>query len=326
LAEKQFVVRVCDSQIRDTDNDVIVCKGKTLLDSGIAQSVENLEVKGGAGDKLLFDYNYGKKVTSSIEDATFRPEFLAIQAGTSIATSLQNYWIFEETVTLSSGSGSVAQTPVGNLYVTKADGTLVTVTPTVKAFTVAGGANTTVKVNYQYNVSVDSITISAEAFPKAYEMTLFTEILNSTGKIADVQIILYKFKPDGAIDLSLKSNASTTSKMAGKCLADDNGNYAIIMIKPVVASTNYIAIATYPSVVTLAGAGATQQLTVYGVRNAPYSNAVIPAASCSFVSGTPATCTVSAGGLLTRAGAGSSIVTITHSITSLTDSIAISAT
>lgn len=323
MADKQFIVDVCDVQIRDTVNDVIVLKGKTLLNSGLAQTVQNLEIKGGKGDKLLFDYSYGKQLKVTIEDASWREEYLAISNGTSIATSLQDYWIFEESVVLTGGVGTVAHTPVGKVYVEKADGTKVTITPSGSSITVSGGAATTVKVNYQYNVSVNSIVIAANDFPDVYELTMFTEVLNSSGKVSDVQIIVDKFKADGAFDMSFGAGKAATSKLEGKALANDDENYATILIKPVVATSNIIALATYPSAVAISSSHTTEQLTVYGIRTAPYSNVVIPAADCSFVSGTTATCTISAGGLITRVTSGSSIITVTHTATSLTDSITV---
>lgn len=326
MADKQFIVDVADIQLRDTVNDVIVLTGKTLLNSGLAQTVQNLEIKGGKGDKLLFDYSYGKQLSVTIEDASWREEYLAIANGTTIATSLQNYWIFEESVTLSGGVGTVAQTPVGKVYVEKTDGTKVTVTPSTKSITVAGGGNTTVKCSYQYNVSVNSIVIAANDFPDTYELSMFTEIMNSSGKVADIQIVVDKFKASGAFDLNFGAGKAATSKLEGKALANLSDNYATIFIKPVVASNNFIAIASYPSAVTLNATNTTQQLTVYGIRNNPYSNMVIPAADCSFVSGTTATCTINASGLITRVASGNSIITVTHTATGLTDQINVSAT
>ena len=254
----------------------------------------------------------------------WKPEFIALQSGTSIATALKDFWVFNEPVTLTSGVGSVTETPVGNVYVTKSDGTSITLTPTVKSFTVPGGLDTTVTVSYQYNVSVDSILINADLFPKAYELTLFTEMINGKGtKVADIQIIIYNFKPDGALDLSFKSNANNTQKMTGKCLSNDNGDYAIILIKPVIASTSYIAIATTPSAITLSSTATTQQLTVYGVKGGLYSNQVIPATDCTYLSETTATATVSAGGLITRIASGTSLITTTHTASGLTDQITV---
>lgn len=325
MADKQFIVDVADIQLRSIESDAVVLTGKTLLNSGLTQAVQSLQIRGGKGSKLLFDYSYQKEISVSIEDCSWRQEYLAIANGTNIGTSLNDYWVFEESVTLTAGAGVVAQTPSTGtkLYVEKADGTKITVTPSGKNFTVAGGLATTVKVSYQYNVSVDSITISANDFPDTYELVMFTEILNSSGKVADVQIIISKFKASGAFDMSFGAGKAATNKLEGKALSDDNENYATILIKPVVASNNFIAIAAYPSAVALSSTATTQQLIVYGVRNNPYSNMVIPVSECTFLSGTTATCTVSAGGLITRAGSGTSVITTTHTATGLTDQITV---
>lgn len=319
MSGKQFVVKVANVQFKDKTNDLMALKGKTSLDTALSQTIENLEITGGQGSKLLYDYSYGKKLNLSIEDASWREEYIALSNGTSIATGAQDYWIYEESVTLTAGAGEVAQTPVGNLYVEKSDGTLVTVTPTAKAFTIDGGAATTVKVNYQYNVSVNSITISADDMPNVYECTLFTEIVDNDGKVADIQIIIYNFKPSGNFDMSFGSGKAATSKLDGKALANDDDNYAIILIKPVVASDNFTMIASTPAEVTLASG--TQQITTIGVRGGLYSNVTVAASACTYVSSATGVCTVDAGGLITYVGDGSANVTVTHTATSLTDVI-----
>lgn len=322
----QFVVTVADVILRDTTADEVVLKGKTLLNSSIAQEVQNTEIRGGKANKLLYDYNFGKTMNITIEDAVWREQYIALNNGAQILNQAEDYYIFEESVTLSAGSGTLAQTPVGNIYVEKPDKSIATITPTGKDFTVAGLTNETVKVTYRYNTTVDSITIDGSSFPNAYELTMFTELYNPEGKLADVQIQIYRFKPNGAFELNFGSDSVATSSLEGKALATDNDVYAKVLINPVTASTSYIAIAATPSDVTL-GSGENQQITTYGIRGGLYGNVTIAASDCTYVEDSGGlVITVSAGGLITYVGAGSAIVTVTHTASGLKDYINVTCT
>ena len=319
----QYVVGVASVLIKDTTNDIVVLKGKTLLNSALSQSIQNTEITGGPGNKLLYDWAYGKKLEVKIEDAAWDEMYLALNNGVSIVNGSKNIYIYDESVVLTAGVGSVVQTPVGNVYVEKTDGTFVTVTPSTKSITVAGGAATTVKCTYRYATTVDSITVDADTFPTAYELTLFSEIVNGAGKVADLQIVIPSFKISGSAEINFGATSASTSKLDGKALADSSGNYAYIYIDPVSATIDYAQIAVTPGSVALT-TGETQQLSIIGIRGGNYANVTILPADCSFVSGTTATCTVNAGGLITFAGAGVSTVTVTHTASSLTDVCAVS--
>lgn len=318
----QFVVSVANILLKDTTNDAVVLKGRTLLNSALTQSIQNIEITGGQGGKLLYDWAYGKKLEVKIEDAVWDEMYIALNNGVSIANGSQNIYIFDEPVTLTAGVGSVAQTPVGKVYVEKEDGVFVTVTPNVKEITVDGGASTTVKCTYRYATTVDSITIDADSFPTSYELTLFSEIVNDAGKVADLQIVIPKFKIAGNAEINFDATSASTSKLDGKALVDSSGNYAYIYINPVNTTIDYAQIAITPGNVTL-GAGETQQLSIIGIRGGNYANVNISASDCTFVSSDTNTATVSAGGLISRAATGSAIITCTHTASSLTDVCAV---
>ncbi len=322
----QFVVSVANILVKDTTNDSVVLKGKTLLNSALTQTVQNLEIKGGPGNKLLYDYAYEKKLEVKIEDAVWNEQYIALNNGVAIVNSSQNIYIYDESVVLTGGVGSVAQTPVGNVYVEKVDGTFVTVTPATKQITVAGGANTTVKCTYRFATTVDSITIDADSFPTSYELTLFSEIVNGAGKVADLQIVVPSFKLSGAAEINFGATSASTSKMDGKALVDSSGNYAYIYIDPVATTISYTDIAVTPGTATLSPTATTQQLSIIGIRGGNYANVVIAASDCSFVSSATGVATVSAGGLITRVTNGSAIVTCTHTSSSLTDVCSVTST
>jgi hypothetical protein len=320
----QFLVSVCDVVVRDTIADAVVMKGKALINSAFKQSLATTEVRGGDGNPIQYIYNHDKKLDISVESCTFDESFIALNNGTSIISAAKDYYVIDESVTLVAGAGTTAHTPVGSVYVQKVDNSIVTVTPTGSNFTVSGGAATTVLVTYRTSATVDSINIDASSSPNSYELTMSSKIFQGTGQTGVLQIILPKWKPTGNFDLSFSAGGVSTNKMDGMALVEQATNsYATVLIIPVGSSViSYSAIAATPSAVSVSSGSPTAQLSVYGLRGGLYSN-VLVTSGCTFVSGTPATCTVSTGGLITRVATGSSVITVTHTASGLTDTVTV---
>jgi hypothetical protein len=315
------------------DADIAVCspgffpyRHKKLINSSLKQSISSKEVTGGDGAMLQYEYVYGKKLEASIEDCRFDETYIALQNGTTISTALQDFYIFDEIVTLAAGAGSVAQTPTSKIYVEKPDNTIVTVTPTAKAFTVSGLTTEKVKVSYRYQDTIDSITINADDFPKSYELTMFTKICDKNGVKANVQIIIPQFKLSGSLDISLTQDGVSTSKMDGKALAaDDDATgkqyYAKVLIKPVTGSAVVLTgIAVTPPSATLdVSDGDTLQLEVIGIQGGIKANINNPSGT-TFASSDATKATVGeTTGLVTAVAAGTTIITATNG--SFTDEV-----
>jgi hypothetical protein len=321
--QNQFVVTVCNCFLRNTSTDAIVLKGKTLLSSALTQSVQNLEIKGGPGNQLLYDYSNEKKIEIKIEDAVWKEEYLALNSGVSIANGAKDFYIFDEAVTLVAGVGSVAQTPTGKVYVEKSDGTYVTITPNVKQIDLSDAAATSCKATYQYSTTVDSITLNGDDFPDSFELVMMTEIMGASAKLADLQIIVPQFKVSGNFEISFGASSAATSRLDGKALADADYMYAEVYILPVSSTIAYTQIAASPATVAVtvaAGDDHTAQLSVIGIRGGNYANVNLLAADCTFTSSVEAKASVGAHtGLITGLEAGDTVITIEHDASGLLD-------
>jgi hypothetical protein len=320
VANNNFLVSVADAVVRDVASDQILFKGKALINTAFKQSLTVQEIRAGFGNGLQYIFSHDKKLDVSLESATFETSFISLNNGTNIANSLKDVYIIDEVVTLASGSGTVANTPIGNINIQKSDGSVITVAPTGSNFAVAGGANTVVKATYRYNATVDNITIDAGSSPNAFELTLSAKVFDVNGQTGNLQIRIPSWKISGSFDLSFGASSVSTSKLDGNALSDAFGNLAYVSVVPVGSSViTYQAIAAIPSAVAISVGTPTAQLVVYGIRSGLYSNVVVTA-GCTFVSGTPATCTVGATtGLITRVGTGSSVITVTHTASGITD-------
>lgn len=315
---KQFMPSVANILMRDTTLDQIVLKGKTLINSSLKQSISSKEVRGGDGNMLQYEYTYGKQLEVSIEDSRFDEAYIAIQNGVSIVSALQDFYILDEMITLAGGAGAVAQTPVGKLYVEKPNGSIVTITPVAKNFTVAGLTTETVKVSYRYEDTVDSITISADDFPHTYELIMYSKICDKNGVKAHVEIVIPEFKPSGALDISLTSEGVSTSKMDGKTYAATNATtgdeyYAKVMIKPVTGSAVVLTgIAVTPATATLDASDVdTLQLSVIGIQSGVKSNIANPQGT-TYATSAAGVALVSVGGLISCVAPGNCVITATN--------------
>ncbi|HEY5588899.1 MAG TPA: hypothetical protein VIK86_08090 [Candidatus Paceibacterota bacterium] len=322
----QFLISTADVIVRDVQADQIMVYGKTEIDSTIAQKVTSADIQGGYGNQVLYTYQHSKMLDITISDAKFEEGFLAINSGTLITNGAKNIFKREFITLNGSGIGTITTAPVGNVYLQSTTGVIATVVPSTMSVTYVGFANQTVEAVYKYSVSVDTIDLNASLFTKTYELTLIAKMFDKNGQSAEVHIVIPQFKPDGNFTITLKADGYSTTPMAGKAIADQAtksyGSYNIAYTTATIAYTNIVA---SPSTVALSVGTPTQILTIYGLRGGNYAPVTLDPSLCTFVSGTPATCTVSAGGLLTRIAVGTSLISVTNIISGLKDYVNVTA-
>lgn len=306
--EKEFLISVADAIGRDPVTNAVLFTGRTLLNSSIKESVSSKEIVGGNGSKLQYEYEYGKKLESDTEDCQFKEAFFALANGVDIINELDDFYV-KESLTVASGKVTVSQTPVGKVIIEK-DDDLLEITPTSKDVTVAYADGTEVIATYQYNTSVDTITIDGDHFGRTIDLTLIAKICNKNGLFKELNIHIPKYKISGNIDLTLQHDGVSTTKLTGKALDDGTGRYAKIMIKKVDStSIAYQQIACTDSEISMAVSG-THQLEIIGIRGGVYSNVPINVSDCTFTSSDATKASVSAAGLISGVAAGTANITI----------------
>lgn len=310
--QKLFAVSVADAYLRDTNLDALVVKGKALLTSSMEQTMQESEIFAGRGSQLQYTFNYQKVLAFQISAADFSPVYVAIQSGSEIKNKLSNYFTDESVTFDNTGSATLSKTPIAGtkVYVENGKGST-TVTPTGTVLSVPSLADKTVNVAYQFETTVDEITISASDFPKAYELTLISDIFNADGtKAYEQQIEVPLFKLDGALTLSLQHDSVNEFTLNGKALADSKGNYAYIKYLPVEgANIGVTMIATTQAEVSLS-AGDTHTIEVLGIRPAPYGNVLLDNSTLTFSTDDPAIADVAPTGEITAVASGQVNITI----------------
>ena len=312
---KDFLVSTAD--VAFMHNNMLAFTGTTSINTSISVSMEDQEVTGGKSAKTLYKFKYGRKLSASIEMAEWNLAYIAANAGSTISESLKDVYVVAECVSLTNGVGTLAKTPVGNVFVEKEDGTISEVTPVGSTITV-GTATVKVKATYKFNTTVKRVTIDADSTPMVGKLILSADKHNNdSGKVAEIQIEIPSFQLNGTFDISMEASGVATTKMDGDALAvagdtcSDGSVYAYITEIPSVASSVAVAeIAASPSVVSLAVAG-TRAITVIGIKGGMYSNVSIDVADCTITSDDAAVATVAAG-VITGVAAGTTYVNVTY--------------
>lgn len=313
---KDFLVSTAD--VAFMHNGMLAFTGTTSLNTSISVSMEDQEITGGKGNKTLYKYKYGRKVEPSIEMAEWNLAYIAANVGSTVFEGLKDVFAVAECVTLKKGVGTLKHMPVGDVFVEKADGSTIKVTPVNSTITV-GNADDTVNATYQYNTNVKRITIDADSTPLVGELIMTADKHNNLkGKVGEVQIDIPSFQLSGTFDISLEASGNTTTKMDGSALAvdgascEDGAVYAYITEIPSEASTVAVSdIAATPAVIELKKAE-TANIKVIGIKGGLYSNVELDPSECKFESGTKATATVDTKGVIKAVAEGESIITVTY--------------
>lgn len=310
---------VADVMFFNSSTGAYLGEGFALTDSGISSEIQNAAQRGGYQNGLLERMAHSRDLTVEFKSATFKLEYLSFLTGSTITTGAKNVYVFEENVKFTSGVGSVTNTPVGNVYVRNADGTVSTVTPTVKSVNLGNSYSGDKSVSYLYSTSVQEVSINTKVQPMTVKAVLKVKYFQDGAEAGELQIIIPKLKFDGTLNLSL--TADSLKGMDFKATALEYAitpvtrGYATYDFIPVDASalTSFTSIMAAPNAYTFSLAGTTTATaSIYGIRGGIYDNVLLDNADVTFVSGTPAKATVDSAGLITGVGEGTSVITVTY--------------
>ncbi|MGE7916530.1 Ig-like domain-containing protein [Lysinibacillus xylanilyticus] len=300
--QNQFLTSVANVRLFDRLTDELILNGKTLLNSSMTQAIQTQAIHAGKGSKKVYELNYQKELTFSIEDAAFDTAYIALQNGTEINHQLAEYYTDEIILLDANGKGTLAETPIGKVHVEQLNGTFTQYAPTGKDISVPALAGKEVQVVYAVQEMMDTIEISADSFPKAVRMELNVDVRSNNGKTGEVIIEVPNFKPNGAVEVSMTHEGVASSSLAGSSLADKKGNYAYIKLRNLSEEkVQFTALAANPSrlVLDTAVAGDSQRITVLGIRGAGYSNVLLQNSDLTWTSKDPSIATVDTNGVVT---------------------------
>lgn len=320
---KTFLVSTADFILKY--NGVVACTGTTNLNTSIEVSMQEQNVNAGKGNKLVYSYKYGRELLANLEAANWSLPFIAVNVGNKITEGLNEVYKMGECVQLTAGVGVLASTPIGDVAVELADGSIVTVTPSATSIDLSayGLKNESVKATYQYSRITKKLVIDAETSPMVYELILDADKHNNKlGKVGSVQIVVPSFQPDGNFTISFTPDGVTSTTINGKALAvegercsDGASVYAYINEFDDTATAMQVSeIAATPATITLDSAEPTKTATisVIGLKGVLYAPIQLENTDCEFVSDAPEFATVDENGVITPVASGSAKVTVAY--------------
>ena len=315
---KDFLVSTAD--VAFYVDGVLAFTGTTALNTSISVSMEDQEVTGGKGGKIQYKYKFGRKLSSTIEMADWKLDYIAVNTGSTIAQSLRNVCAVAECITLTKGTGTLLHEPVEgeNVFVEKQDGTITKVKPSGNTITV-GSEDANVKATYKYSKQVKNITIDADSSPMIGELILTADKHNNRkGKVGQVQIVIPSYQPNGTFDISLEAEGVTSTSIEGDALAvegatcTDGDVYGYIYeIDDAENEISVSDIAVTPALISLKASGK-QQLSFIGIREGLYSNVDIDPSKCRFESDNQSYARVNQTGEISAVASGTANITVTY--------------
>lgn len=308
----KFIVSVGDAMGLDpSNNDAFLFQSKTEMDGSFSVAMDSTEVRAGFGNQKIFDYFHTRTLDVELMSAEWDFRYLAMNVGKNIISEVSDAWIYSECVTLSSGSGTLSEEPVGDIFVEKQDGSMVTVTPAGTSFTVVGGLNTSVDVTYKRSTMADTLTVDAETSPKIIKLIQQYKIFDQQGQVGVLEITIPRFQISGNFDLTMTPDGVSSTPLSGTSLAfKDSGCsrnvYAYVKEIPMDGSkVKVTAIVASPSAFEPSDSGGSQQVTVTGIRGegGMYGALPISTSDCTFsmATGSDSEITVDSSGLITVA-------------------------
>lgn len=326
---KKFVCGVGKTYNYDA-NDNLLWTGKTLINSAIEVTTGSQKINAGQGNVLQMIYYHTGELTLTQEEQQFNLTMIAKSLGSSIVTGA-DVWA-TETVTLTSGAGSVTGTPIatssGTIYgwAELSNGTTERFTFSTKSFTLVGQSSGDVCVRYyKGNSAARQVTVNANIIPSVVrtvvEAQMFTGDPNNVSTstlVGTVQVEVPRLQLDGTAKLNLSTTGVSSTPIKGTALAtpvsgcSSSGIYATIT--EVLDNANWYdnisILAIQDDTPTVAVSGTTT-LQVWAVPTNGDSPFIAPVADLSFTSGTPANATVGLHtGVITGVQAGTSVITV----------------
>ena len=320
---KDFLVSAADFAFYV--GDVLACTGTTNLNASLEVSMEEQDVNAGKGNKLVYSYKYGRQLSSTLEAADWKLEYLAMASGSKITEGLTDVYKLQECVILTDGIGVVGSVPIGDVAVELPNGLIATVTPDgtsidLTAFGLTG--NESVKATYRYNRFAKTIVIDAESNPMCGKLVLDADKHNNKqGKVGSIQIIIPSYQLNGNFNIEFTPDGVTSTSLEGKALAvegdtcKDGTVYAYIKEFDTSEESEFpvLEIAATPGTLNI-GTSDTDKTTisVVGLKGTFYNPIELDNADCTFVSDDATIATVDDTGEVTAVATGSTKITVTY--------------
>ena len=233
--DKTFLVGV--GNVIGMIGNEIVFTAKTLKSTSITTSATAEEIRGGQGNQLQKVYYHSGTFAMDIVDTQFRPEFIALNTGTTIVNG-GKLWE-NETVTLNGTNGTITGTAIPLDGQTSASvwveykGEHYSFTLTDKTFNVESSnipENSTLCVAYRIEEdSAKTITIPADFKPGSISLyitaPLYGDNTSSSGTNGRVEIYVPVGQLAGNMEISMNADGYSQTPLSIMALAHSDSDF-----------------------------------------------------------------------------------------------------
>lgn len=217
---------------RKSDGRIFISAETQLASIATSLGIDE-KIFGGIGNKPLAVIKGQKEVTSTLRNAFYDSEYLAMTQGVSVEEDgSASVYHREDALRVSDNAGElevqITGTPIENtVYVRNEQGETVSAAITEKVVTVPIGhakAGNVVSVTYKKDVVGDIVQLDAEKFAEAYEMEYRTIGYDrKTNKVVkDIYIQLDHVIPSGEFELSFENGSAIAPEISFDAMAAPN--------------------------------------------------------------------------------------------------------
>ncbi|MGM7720492.1 hypothetical protein [Metabacillus sp. Hm71] len=192
----------------------------------------NEKIYGGIGNKALAVMKGQKEVTSTLRNAFYDTEFLALTQGVAVEEDgSATVYKTEKGLTVADNAGAleitISDTSVTTVHVRNAKGAVESATAASGKVTVPTGhavAGELVSATYQKSVTGDIVELDSEKFAEAYTLEFHTLAYDpdTNAVIKDIYIQLDHVVPMDEFELSLENGTAVAPEVNFECLAAPN--------------------------------------------------------------------------------------------------------
>lgn len=216
---KQLVVQdVCDVVITDIATGKIAANTYMQM-SALEGTISEEDLRAGIGNGKIFKIRSEKDINLNFRSAVFDNDWLAMTQGVTVENDTVEVTRAERLI-IKDGAVTIEGTPVGDVSLTDADGTVETASATLKKVTVPVGFTLTngdeIIVTYKEEVTGDTVSFDAAKFSNKYkvEMRTIAYDLNTAEVYSDLYFIFPETLPAGDFSFSFEAGSVITPEIA----------------------------------------------------------------------------------------------------------------
>lgn len=318
-AGKYFLPKTADAYFSVDGVIAFIAKANTA--ANVAITTTQQQIKGGQANSVIGVITSEKAINVSFTTPEWQPEFLAANIGTTIRFGDQNFYIDDVTYTVTEGKITLAEVPADKKIQLEINGGWVTVpaeSKEVDLSTYGVSEGDCLSVIGLFPRKGKEISLLVDTDPTIGELVLKSPIFKGTvGKVGIAQYTFPSFSLSGnwtqnfAADASYEITGTPIAVAGEKCGESETYGYYREYIDGDTLD-NFTSIVATPSVVELS-AGETEQLTVYGIRNAlSEKSELTTGVTFAVAEDGEATATVTTSGLVEAVATGSTTITVTY--------------